>query len=302
MQELRLRTRVNPATVAQQVGKQLGDDDYGLLLTGPCRVLKPDGGPLAVFLPGHLLPVLDANPDVYAVLHSLRSLQTDNRGLASGSRRLAPPDQKRSRTRKVRSAIVGAADPMGTARYCRLTSWTGQHLPEFGRLSVLLKEIGAAFAAHVPDRYAAQMGYVTRTDPDWVVPGTPFTTITVNNTYATGTHKDQGDLAAGFSCLAVLRSGRFNGGRLVFPEWRTAVDLHHGDLLLMDAHEWHGNTAISCPHGYRELDVSDCTACRGERISVVCYYRERMTECGTPAEEHTKAVGNADRRSHLGGT
>jgi hypothetical protein len=297
MIELRLRTRAHPDTLAQQTGRLLDDNDYGLLLTGPARVLKPDGRPLAVYLPGQLRPVLDAHPDIATVLYSLR-LKTDNRGLASGSRRRTAGGQTRSRTRRVPSMIVGAVDPMGQQVYCRLTAWTGTHLPEYQTIGLLLKEMAAGFAQHVPDRHAAQAAYVERTEPEWVVPGTPYTTVTVNNTYATGVHQDAGDLEAGFSCLAVLRRGHYAGGRLVFPEWRVAVDMHHGDLLLMDAHDWHGNTRIHCPHA-EEMAVRTCATCEGERVSVVAYYREKMEQCGTADAELDRATQLAVKRSRL---
>jgi len=294
--ELRLRTRVHPDTVAAQVGKHLADTDYGVVLTGPAKVLKPDGRPLAVYLPGALRPTLDQHPDLETILYALR-IQTDNRGPASGSRRLTAEGQTRGRTRRVNSAVVGAVDPMGTQKYCRLTRWTGLHLPEYARLSLLLKEMAVEFAAHVPDRYAAQAARADATEPDWVVAGTPFTTVTVNNTYATGVHKDAGDLAEGFSCLAVLRRGHYDGGRLVFPEWRVAVDMHHGDLLLMDAHDWHGNTRITCPHGGAEYAVTGCVHCKGERVSLVAYYREAIAACGTAEQERQRATLAAERRS-----
>lgn len=297
MMELRLRTRAHPDTVARQIGRHVADSDYRVLLTGPTRVLKPDGRPLVVYLPGQLRQVLHQHPDVYGILHGLRGITTDNRGMASGSRRMLPRGQKRSRTRQVPSAIVGAADPMGQQRYCRLTAWTGRHLPEYERLHVLLKEMAAAFAQHVPDRHAVQMRYVERTHQDWVVPGTPFTTITVNNTYSTGVHQDAGDLVAGFSCLAVLRRGTYTGARLVFPEWMVAADLADGDLVLMDAHDWHGNTRLECAHGLAEMAAADCDTCQAERISVVAYYRERVASCGSADQEQAKALALADKRS-----
>jgi hypothetical protein len=295
LSELRLRTRANPATLADQVGKLLAEDDYDILLTGPARVFKPDGRPLAVYLPGRLLPALESNPDLADILRSLRTQRSHNRGLASGTRRVNAG--KRSYPRAVSSALVGAVDPMGQQRYCRLTAWTGTHLPEYERLAVLLKEMAAAFAEYVPGRYRAQLDYVERTHPDWMIPGTPYTTVTVNNTYATGVHKDAGDLAAGFSCLAALRFGHYTGGRLVFPEYRMAVDMGHGDLILMDAHEWHGNTRITCPHGTSEEAVTDCPDCHGERVSVVAYYREAIAECGSGRDEQRRADRVADKRS-----
>ena len=296
---IRLRNRTHPDTLAQQQGKHLTEDDYSILLSGPMPVkaLKPNGQPLVVYLPGQLRKVQAEHPETYEVLHGLRSAKTDNRGLASGSRRLLPPGQKRSRTRLISSSIIGAADPMGTQPYCRLTAWTGKNLPKWEQLQPYLYEIAAAFEAYVPDRYRVQADYVNRTHADWIVPGTPFTTITVNNTYSTGVHKDSGDLAEGFSCLAVMRRGHYTGGRLCFPEWRVAVDAHDGDLLLMDAHDWHGNTELRCAHGHKEMEAAACESCQAERISVVAYYRQKMTECGSYDDERDKATAAAERRS-----
>lgn len=301
MTELRLRTRAHPDQVAAQVGKVLGPRDFDVLLTGHTRVLKPDGRPLAIYLPGWAAEQA-ADPQLYAVLHSLRSIKTDNRGKASGTRRLTYGAQKRSRSRLVASTIVGALDAragMGTrgaAPLCRLTAWTGKHLPEYATLRPLLARIAEGLVAHVPDRAAAQQAQAEQTHPAWLVPGTPFTTVTVNNSYATGVHTDKGDLDAGFSTLACLRrGGPYTGGQLVFPEYRVAVDMHDGDVLLMDAHEWHGNAALRCacsPDPMLEL----CPSCGAERISVVAYFRTRMAACADPAEE----VANAQRQAARG--
>lgn len=295
--ELRLRTRAHPDTVTAQVGKHLTDDDYDVLLSGPARVLKPDGRPLVVYLPGQLRPVV--SDEVYGILHDLKGLKSMNRGKASASQRVRPPGQKRAYSRPVPSAIVGSIDPGGIQKYCRLTAWTGDHVPEFRRLTPLLQGMGDAFREYVPDRYQVQREYVRRTAPEWIVPGTPFSTITVNNTYSTGVHQDAGDLAAGFSCLGVIRRGHYTGGRLCFPEWRVAVDMQDGDMVLMDAHDWHGNTRLRCFHGLPELEGAECPECKAERISVVAYFRERMAECGTAEQEHARALALADRRSHL---
>jgi hypothetical protein len=286
--DLRLRSRVSGEELTAKVGKILGHEDYNLLLTGPARVRKPDGRPLCVYLPGALGKEV-AQPDVYEVLHDLGKLGTTNRGIASGTPRVAS-NQKRSYSRRVPSTVVGAVDPQGQQRYCRLTSWTGQHLPEWQTLYPLLQAVAALLAQHVPDRYAAQRAQAEKTDPAWVVPQTPFSTVTVNNTWPTGVHTDKGDLDAGFSTITCLRRGTYAGGQLVFPEYRVAVDMADGDLLLMDAHEWHGNVAITCACGRRTNGC--CQECGAERISLVAYYRTKIAECGTPEEEYRRA----DRR------
>lgn len=293
MIDLRLRSRIPPEELAAKVGKILGPEDYNLLLTGPARVRMPDNRPLAVYLPGVLTGWMDAE-GVYDILHGLRVDRTNNRGLASGSQRFqtrhgAEKGNGRTYSRQVSSAIVGAVDPQGQKVHCRLTAWTGTHLPQWQALQPLLQRVAELQRDVVPERAAAQQAEADRADPAWVVPGTPFSTITVNNTYPTGTHTDKGDLDAGFSTISCLRRGPYTGGHLVFPEYRVAVDMRHGDLLLMDAHQYHGNTALVCgcgrePNGW-------CAECGAERISMVSYFRTKVTQCGTPEEEYRKATG-----------
>lgn len=299
MIDVRLRNRVSAAELEPKVGKILGDEDYNLLITGPARLRLPDNRPLAVYLPGVMSGEL-GKPGVYEILHSLRTRATNNRGLASGSRSVVPlynverkargefPAPRRY-GRKVSSTIIGAVDPMGQNLACRLTAWTGQNLPQWESLVPLFQAVAREQERYVPERAAAQRLAAEAAHPAWVVPGTPFSTITVNNTYPTGTHTDKGDLDAGFSTITCLRRGEYTGGRLVFPEYRVAVDMRHGDLLLMDAHQYHGNTALVCACG-REPN-GFCQGCGAERISIVSYFRTKIAECESPEVEIRKATG-----------
>jgi hypothetical protein len=117
------------------------------------------------------------------------------------------------------------------------------------------------------------MEMIEQTKSDWVVPGTAFTTITVNMNFRTAVHKDAGDLKQGFGVLSVLEAGDYSGCYLVFPQYRVAVDMRSADVLLCDVHEWHGNTPLVGKKG------------KYQRISVVLYYREKMFKCGTAEEE-----------------
>lgn len=291
--DLRLRSKIPLAELEGKVGKIISPADYNVLLTGPARVRKPDGKPLCVYLPGAMKAV--STQEVYDILHPLYTAMTDNRGLASGSLRLAESEGKRTRSVKVASAIIGAIDPGGVYKYCRMTAWTGSNLPQWEKLQPYLQEVARNLAEQVPDRYANQMEQVKQTRPEWIVPGTPFSTVTVNNTYPTGVHVDKGDLDAGFSTIACIRRGQYTGGHLTFPEYRVAVDMQDGDLMLMDAHSWHGNTAIvcQCGHTLRRL----CPDCGAERISTVSYLRTKVVQCGTPEEEKAKAIAKRERRA-----
>lgn len=289
--ELRLRSKVSAAELEEKVGRIITADDFNVLLTGPALVRKPNGKPLAVYLPGAL--AAEVTPEVYEVLHSLRKEITMNRGLASGSLRIQRGSQNRTYSKAVPSTIVGAIDPGGVYKYCRLTAWTGENLPQWQKLHPLLRAVAANLERYVPDRFANQQAAASASRPEWVVPGTPFSTVTVNNSYPTGVHTDKGDLEEGFSTIACVRRGSYAGGVLAFPEYRVGVDLHDGDLILMDAHEWHGNTAMVCECGNTLRTC--CDTCGAERISMVSYFRTRVQDCGTFEDELDRARARREK-------
>lgn len=293
MLDLRLRSKISQQEMNEKVGKILTDSDISLLLTGPAFVRKPDGKPLCVYLPDVMTGLL--TDEVYQILHSLRTARTDNRGLASGTQRAVRGTQNRARAMPVASAIIGSVDPGGVYKYCRQTAWTGKNMPQWQALQPLFQGITRHLREHVPDRYDAQMEEVRATEPEWIIPGTPFSTITVNNSYSTGCHQDKGDLDKGFSTIACLRYGKYTGGTLAFPEYRVGVNMKHGDLILMDAHEWHGNTAIKCKCGFNLK--RNCEDCGAERISVVSYFRTKMVHCDTMEGELRRAIEVREKRS-----
>ena len=288
MIEVRLRTRVSDAELEQKVGKIVTDDDYNLLITRDTRVLTPEGDVLCVYRRGAIAD--EVMSGAYPTLHSLKALKTDNRGLASGTRRMEMGAQKRTRTAPVSSAIIGSFDPTTPKPYCRLTAWTGEKADAWRELRPLFQNMARVFAEEVPDRYAVQAARAEATQSAWVIQGTPYTTITVNNTYPTGVHTDSGDLDEGFSCLACCRRGAYTGGVLVFPRYRVAVDMRDRDIVMMNAHEWHGNTMI------KPWESEDDQA---ERISIVAYYRTDMLACGSAEAELAKAQRASDERTGL---
>lgn len=286
MIEFRLRTKIPDSELQQKVGKVLTVDDFNVVLSGAATVRKPDGRLLCIYLPGALVDAVD---EAYPTLTKIRQ-GSYNRGLASGSlQQRTGPAGTINTARPVMSAILGAVDPTPRLPTCRLTAFTAKETMAWDNLQPLWRQIARLFEQHVPDRYANQARQAAQTHDEWVIAGTPFTTVTVNNSYSTGVHTDKGDLDAGFSCLGVLRKGSYTGGHLTFPEYRVAVELQHGDLLLMDAHEWHGNTKMVCECG-DALFEKPCDRCGAERISVVCYYRTRMAQCGTAAQEARKRL------------
>lgn len=285
MIEFRVRNRVAAAEMEAKVGKVLIPEDVSIMPRGPVRILQPDGSPLCVYLPGAISEKL--REESFPILHEMKNSYTSNRGMASGSKRIQGASN-RSYARAVDSAIVGSFDAQGPEQYCRLTAWTGRETEKWRGLWPLLQRIGELMEQHVPERYAAQVKQSRDTAPEWVIPGTPFTTVTVNNTYPTGVHQDKGDLDEGFSTLVTFRNGDFEGGWLCFPEYRIGVDMQDRDLLLMDAHAWHGNTQFS-PEPEREANGRLKGDPGFERISIVSYFRTNMVKCGSAEDEAARA-------------
>jgi hypothetical protein len=175
----------------------------------------------------------------------------------------------------VMSGIAGWYDRYPRIPFGRATSYTAREPEKFAMAYPFLQSLAKGFKDLLPWRYNNQMEAAKKLDSRFLVPETPFTTITVNKTFRTAAHYDAGDLTTGLSNLLVLsNNGNYSGGYLIAPEYRVAVNVRPGDLLLINNHEvMHGNTPIV---------LNDEQA---ERISLVCYFREKMLELGSKEYE-----------------
>jgi hypothetical protein len=89
------------------------------------------------------------------------------------------------------------------------------------------------------------------------IPGTMFSTVTVNRTALFRSHEDGNNLPGGLACLTAF--GDFAGGDLCFPRFGVSCPIEPGDLLIGDNNlEQHGNIG----------------PLSGERISIVAYMRD----------------------------
>ena len=178
----------------------------------------------------------------------------------------------------VPSTIAGFMEGQGGRQpYCRSTVVVRSHPEEWAVMQEVMVECARLYKENAPEKFEAQMAYVDKTDPAWVVDGSPYTTVTVNNHVAAAYHQDAGDLKDGMGCMMVFKRGEYRGFELVIPEYRMAVNMRHGDLVLFDPTIWHGNIP--------PFDESD----DAERISVVMYYRKGIVGCLSPKEELDRA-------------
>jgi len=260
-------------------GKNLSDDDIAIRLESDADVFKPDGTPLVMLrrkaIPTHI------SEHAYDALHELRKFRTDNRGSYTGQPRIGivyadGAVSKNQHTRdpsgkrvSVASAIVGYFDQQGgRIPFCRETRFTANHVEQWYTILPMIEHVARMFESELPTRYKLQKQACDACPQEFVIQGTPFTTLTVNNNVApAAAHLDKGDFKSGMGIISVVRRGSYTGSLLVFPEFFVGVDLQDGDVLFFNSHEWHGVT----PMVKQSEDA--------ERISVVYYMREKMKRC-----------------------
>jgi len=175
-------------------------------------------------------------------------------------------------TAGIYSGIAGFYDRYPRIPFGRATNYTEQNMEKFSKCYPYMRHLNSLFAELVPERYAHQKGVAEKIDKRFIVAeDTAFSTITVNKNYQTTAHRDGANLAGGFSNLSTVTKGGagWDGGFLVLPEFRVAINLRPGDALLVDnCGIIHGNTEIVPPAG---TDLEDM-----ERISLVSYMRDGM--------------------------
>lgn len=260
----------------------MDESHYDQLMDEDVSIYKPNGEPLLVLLKQAIDAKQAAN--AWTALKKVGG-KTNNRSTATGieTRHREKLDGTVSGTTQVPnnwavvSALLGSYERTPRTPYARNCAWNAKNAELFQRTIPMLVQSSELFREWVQQRYEIQMGYINRTDKAWVIPGTAYSTVTVNKNFRTAAHKDAGDLEAGFSNMIVIRQGSMSGGHLVLPNWRIAVKLDNLDLVMFDAHEFHGNTAIAK------------MSSEAVRCSLVCYYRENMYKCGSPEYELKQA-------------
>lgn len=261
------------------LGERLGEDAYDLLIEEDADIYTPEGDLLCVFRK----KALNAAACKAAFLELRKINQTtQNRGMATGKHLMGPrerADGSLSQTNVVPkgfavvSNILGYFDRYVRIPYCRQTAFNANNPEGFKRVLPFIQSCSQVYQEHAQERWAKQKAVIDRTHPDFVIPGSVFTTITVNKNFRTAVHTDKGDLKDGLSLITALCGGQFTGGNLVFPHYRVAANLRTADLLMFDSHHMHGNTPI----------LGKVNAY--ERVSLVLYYREKMRHCKSAAEE-----------------
>lgn len=178
----------------------------------------------------------------------------------------------------VLSGIAGWYDRYPRIPWGRATSYTANHPEKFAKSYPYLQHLADAFKQLLPWRYGNQMAAASKIDPRYLVPNTPFSTITVNRNFRTAAHYDPANMDDGFANICVFsNSDSYRGAYLVFPEIGYAVNIRPGDLLFVNN--------MAGLHGNTELILDDPNA---ERISIIAFFHEGMLHLGTKEYEDTR--------------
>ena len=169
---------------------------------------------------------------------------------------------KRQRSNSVASQSIGGFDK-STTHPCRLTHFTKNNLEAFQTIFPLCKYISNEYFSYTPDKWLRQYEKYQNSPPDFVIPDTNFSTLTINMDFRTAAHRDRGDCKDGLTAFTVKKCGEYRGGELCFPEYHVGLNVEQGDLLLFNPHTPHCNNPIIG---------------KG-RMSFVLYLREKMDQC-----------------------
>lgn len=255
-------------------GKFLPDDSYDLVIDHDADGFDMAGNLLFRFRKGAIpFEVLKVGYESFK-----GSIEyTEGRGTASGgSFKRVRKDGTVGNTTvgyKVQSGIVGYMDESAMTRYCRKTAFTRNYFERFAQGMPFVEYIDGLYKELCPVHYKRQLAIARGTNRNYRIGETSFTTVTVNKNFQTAVHKDAGDFPDGFGNLCVYREGHYDGAYLIMPEYRVAVDMQNTDILFMDVHHWHGNSAFR--------DMSEDYL----RVAFVMYYREYMYKCQSPSKE-----------------
>lgn len=180
---------------------------------------------------------------------------------------------------------------------CRLTHFTRTNYDNYKSGLPFIQRIDALFKKHTPEAYEKQLERANK-KPHLTIPGTSFSTITINRNFRTALHRDAGDFKEGFGNLTVIERGKYHGGYTVFPQFGVGVDVRSGDFLAMDVHQWHSNTEIyeteedklyndTIDYAFKDNPEVGTVGLNNKytRLTFVCYLREKILNCSDDIPE-----------------
>ena len=265
-------------------------EEITTMLTDPkksARIVDGEGNMIATILRG-AMPKQDTVDYYTAIVGGKAIQQTNNRATSAGVDliNVVKKDGTISNTTKmeerVESSIIGYFDRYPRINYCRKTAWTLDNPDKWDTVASFVELVDDRFKTSCPDEWAIQNNITKKSSPDFKIGETIFTTITLNRNFRTFYHRDAGNLAEGFAAMSYMKTGKFTGGEICFPNYACGVKLYNYDLIIFKNTELHGN-----------LEITPASKdSKYQRITSVFFFRQNMLACGTAEDELERAKRN----------
>lgn len=277
---------LNEKELQSKIGQFLTSDDYDLTISQrthnePVHLISEEGDHVCTFVPKALsLSFVAKAHEALIDAASWSSNRAEAGGSKSGKRiREDGSVSKSVVSEPVRSSIIGYFDRNTRFNYCRECAWNNKNPDKWQAALPIIQQVSNNFEVHAKEKFFYQKQIADKVHPDFLIPGTVFTTITVNKNFRTACHRDGENLNNSFSCFNVMSQGQYIGGGLVFPRYRVAIFMNNDDVLYFCPQEPHGNT-----------EIKPMNKVKFERISLVYYLREPMLNCGSMEEEMKRGI------------
>lgn len=173
---------------------------------------------------------------------------------------------------------------------CRMTRFTRNNIHQYNDGKPFVDELSDMYFKCNPTAWKNQSDRMDMSK-EYRIHNTPFSTMTINRNFRTGLHKDSGDYG-GVAVLSVLERGKYKGGLFMIPKYGIGVDLRDGDVLVADVHQYHCNSEFFTDDydddyndelepffTFDKKKLVSGSEYKFDRISFVCYLREKMIEC-----------------------
>lgn len=154
---------------------------------------------------------------------------------------------------------------VGRGGGCRPCSFNRERPQHYRELVSLCESLSLLAREHEPEIWRRQMDF-TFAHRNLMIGESIWSQGVSNLCFPMTTHSDSGNVAGSMSAMVV--SGDFEGGPLIFPANSVAVFMQPGDVLLYDGHAHHGVGSFT-----------------GVRLSTVLYLNKAVLHCSGARSE-----------------
>lgn len=268
-------------------GEAPGERDYDQMLESPVSVYDPQGNIVVRVINLATKGTKLAYDAINSYIYPSKARQVASSGATSYVKK---KDGSVSSTTQLPphlaplTSVGGYLDRQSRVPYAHATMLCRDHPDKWKQVLPFIRSVDEIFKEYAPEKYIIQKCVAEEVPREWIIGRTAFSTITMNKNFSIRYHRDANDLKEGLGVMSHLSLGTYEGGQLVIPRFRIAIDLKHRDVVLFDVGQVHGVVPLSGSWG------------RFNRITVVHYLRENLLRCGDAAHE----VARGKRARHIG--